>query len=180
MVKKWDTKSENFVSQSKVFKRYEVTRVSQDSGKEGKFDVVKTLDWVNVVGLTADNKVIIVEQYRHGTDQVTWELPGGAANRGEDLLTAAKREFCEETGYDSQEWEYLGSVDVNPAFMTNKCEMYLAKNCVLKEKQKLDYFEEIDVLEIPLEEIPKLIKENKINHSLVIGAFYFLFQKLGS
>ncbi|MFZ8933757.1 MAG: NUDIX hydrolase [Bacteriovoracaceae bacterium] len=179
MVKKWETKSEKFISQSKVFKRYEVNRVSLDSGKEGTFDVVKSLDWVNIVGLTKDNKVILVEQYRHGTDCITWELPGGAANKGEDLFNAAKREFCEETGYTSDQWEFLGSVDVNPAFMTNKCEMYLAKNCVLSEKQNLDHFEEIDILEVDLKEIPQLIEQRKINHSLVIAAFYFLFQKLG-
>ncbi len=180
MVKKWETKSETFISQSKVFRRYAVTRVSQDSGKEGTFDVVKSLDWVNIVGLTPDNKVILVEQYRHGTDQITWEVPGGAADPGEDPLDAAKREFSEETGYFSEEWERLGGVDVNPAFMTNRCEMFLAKNCTKIGDQKLDHFEEIDILEIPLDDIPKLIENNKITHSLVIGAFYFLNQKLRS
>lgn len=177
MVSKWETKSKEFVSQSKVFRRHQVTRKSLDSGKEGTFDVVESLDWVNIIGLTPDNKVIFVEQYRHGTDEITWEIPGGAANRGEDLFLAAKREFEEETGYTSNEWEKIGYVDVNPAFMTNRCETYLAKNCVKNSEQNLDHFEEIDIFEIELQKIPSLIKEGKIKHSLVIAAFYFLFDK---
>jgi 8-oxo-dGTP pyrophosphatase MutT (NUDIX family) len=172
MVKKWETKSEKSLLNAKVFSYRQVERTSPDSGKTGLFDVLECYDWVNIVALTPENQVIMVEQYRQGTDTITLEIPGGVGHPGEDIIDGAKRELEEETGYQATDWVKLGEVDANPAFMTNTCATYLALNCQKVGPQNLDPFEEIDVKLVPLEEIPTLIKEGKITHSLVVAAFH--------
>jgi 8-oxo-dGTP pyrophosphatase MutT (NUDIX family) len=127
-----------------------------------------------MVALTPNEEVVLVKQYRYGTDEITMEIPGGVIHTGEDVLVAAKRELEEETGYSAKNWTLLGSVDANPAFMTNKCYTYLATGCEKTSEQNLDPFEEIEVMTVPLKEIPQLIREQKISHSLVVAAF-FLF-----
>ena len=77
----------------------------------------------------SENELILVEQYRHGVDNITLEIPGGAVDKGEKSLDAAKRELLEETGHTSSEWVSLGEVQANPAFMTNTCATFLALNC---------------------------------------------------
>ena len=85
---------------------------------------------------------------------------------------AAKRELQEETGYTSTEWKLLGSVDANPAFMTNHCETYLALDAIKTHQQNLDPFEEIDVFLEDENNIDDLIKKKEITHSLIIAAWY--------
>ena len=180
MVKKWETKSEKSVLNAKVFRYSQVERTSPDSGKTGQFDVLECYDWVNIIPLTPENEVILVEQYRQGTDQITLEIPGGVGHPGEDIIDGAKRELAEETGYEAQDWVKLGEVDANPAFMTNSCATYLAKNCKKTGPQNLDPFEEIDVKLVPLAEIPNLIREGKITHSLVVAAFHLFELSISS
>lgn len=172
MISKWRKNSEQSILKASVFEYFKVSSTSPDSGKTGQFDVLKCRNWVNIIALTPNQEVVIVKQYRQGTDEVTMEIPGGVIHTGEDHLDGAKRELEEETGYSSQKWTLLGSVDANPAFMNNKCFVYLATDCVPLNAQNLDPFEEIEVTTIPLEKIPQFIQEGKISHSLVVAAFY--------
>lgn len=171
-MKKWMTLNKKFASKCHIYNRYTLERQSEESLKKGTFDVLESRDWVNVIALTEKKEVIIVEQYRHGIDQIALEIPGGALEVKEDPVVGAKREFEEETGYVSNRWSLLGAVDVNPAFMTNQCFTYLAEDCVYKGDQKLDELEEINIHLIPLEDVYKMILDRKITHSLVIAAFY--------
>ena len=86
-------------------------------------------------------------------------------------LKAARREMCEETGYDSDEIFSLGMAHPNPAFMNNRCYTFFARNVCRIGEQKLDIGEDIDVCLIPLEKISELIQNGEITHSLVLNAF---------
>lgn len=173
MTLKWKTVKTEEILRGIVFLYKRVTRHSMESKKQSVFDVLHCPNWVNIIALTKDKKVIIVEQYRQGTDEVTWEVPGGVGHKNEPFLETAKRELLEETGYSSNNWIPLGIVDVNPAFMTNQCASFLAMDCEETDEQNLDPMEEIDLKFVDLDEIPKLIKERKITHSLVIAAFLY-------
>ncbi|MEJ7913861.1 MAG: NUDIX hydrolase, partial [Chitinophagaceae bacterium] len=72
------------------------------------FYVNEYSEWVNVFGVTKDDQVVMVKQYRHGIEEVGMELPGGVAEHGEDPETAARREVLEETGFEFEHYEYLG------------------------------------------------------------------------
>ena len=103
-----------------------------------------------------------------------WDFPKGKLEIGEDAVAAAHRELEEETGYTSKNWISLGKLDVNPAYMTNTCETFLALDAIKTSEQNLDPFEEIEVCLEDLENIAELVKTKKITHSLIVAAFYFL------
>ena len=134
------------------------------------FSILEAPDWINVIALTTEKKIVLVEQYRYGTEVQTLELPGGVCDPGETPLVTSKRELLEETGFSAKEWVYLGNVSSNPAMMTNHTHTYLAKGCVKTHDQKLDGNERINVHEIPLEEFLDLVRSGEIDHSLVVAA----------
>jgi 8-oxo-dGTP pyrophosphatase MutT (NUDIX family) len=172
-MKKWLTLSTQKVLTAHVFRYLKVQRKSQDTGAEGEFDIVQCLNWANVVAITPDKKIVLVKQYRHGTDELTLELPGGAVHIGEDSLLAAQRELVEETGFTAKEWKLIGEVDANPAFMINNCKTYLALDAVKTHSQNLDPLEEIEVVLKNVDDIKPMIKTREITHSLIIAALFF-------
>jgi 8-oxo-dGTP pyrophosphatase MutT (NUDIX family) len=151
------------------------------TGIEHPFYILATHSWVNIVALTPERKVLFVRQYRHGTKEMSLEIPGGAVdNKDPKPLEAAKRELLEETGHESAEWHLIGASHPNPAILDNTCYLYLALGAKKVADLKLDEAEELEALEIALDEVPEHIREGKIRHALVIAAFYYLdlFQKV--
>ncbi len=138
--------------------------------REVEFAIIQAPDWMNIIPLTADNKVVLVEQYRYGTEEPTLELPGGMVDSGEQPEETARRELLEETGYDVGEMEYLGNVSSNPAFLTNQTHMYVAQNCRKIQEQELDGNERINVHLMPLDDFLELVNNGTVHHSLVVAA----------
>lgn len=173
-MKKWPTLETKNILKAHVFRYLQVRRQSPTSREVGEFDIVQCSNWVNIIAITPDKKIVLIKQFRHGTEEYTTEIPGGAINHGEVSLVGAKRELLEETGYTSNNWKSIGKLDVNPAFMTNTCEVFLAMDAEKTDSQNLDPFEEIEVFLEDIKNIPELVKRGEITHSLVIAAFYFL------
>jgi 8-oxo-dGTP pyrophosphatase MutT (NUDIX family) len=140
-----------------------------------KATVLESPDWVNVVALTPNGKLIVVHQHRFGTQQTTTEIPAGIIERGETSRGAAMRELKEETGYTSQEWEYLGFVEPNPAFLDNRCHHWLAKNVEQTSEPEFDQGEFLRVSEMSWDAIRQEILENRFRHSLAFTALAYLF-----
>ena len=138
------------------------------------FFVVAAPDWINVVPITPDGRVVFVRQFRFGIDGITLEIPGGMCDAGEDPATAARRELREETGYDSDELVDLGWVHPNPAVQTNRCHTFLARNARKVGAPAPDGDEAFEVLTVPLADVPGLIRDGSITHALVVAAFYRL------
>ena len=123
--------------------------------------------WVNsasaVVALTKENEIILKNEYRHCYEQELIELPSGIFEEKEtDPLAVAKRELLEETGYESDDWTYLGPTIENSAKLTNTIHLYLARGCTKKSEQHLDKTEVIDVLVKHLREAVSMVMKGEI------------------
>lgn len=134
------------------------------------FTVLKMINWALVVPVTAENEFIVVRQFRAGPEADTLEFPGGGVNNNEPPALAAARELTEETGAEAEEIVPLGVMDPNPAFMSNKCNVFLAKNARLTGKQRLDKFEDTEALIIPYDEMMRMVKDGRFRQSLSIAA----------
>ncbi len=132
-----------------------------------------------MIPITPQNEVVMVQQYRHGIQGVTLEIPGGLVEAYDSPETAAARELYEETGYRASEMIFLGSVHPNPAIQDNQCFTYLAKDVFLAGQQEQDEREDIEIIVRPLAEIPHLIRNGKITHALVLAAFYRFYMEYG-
>ncbi|MDR0926756.1 MAG: NUDIX hydrolase [Ignavibacteria bacterium] len=174
MIKKWETIETENCGNYRVFELYKKKRIHPITKSISTFTSLHATSWVNIIPITTNGEVVLVEQYRHGTDDISIELPAGLVEIDEDTRIAAERECTEETGYvgDGQAI-LLGAVRPNPAFLDNYCYHYLWTGCQLRHSQNLDENEDINVLTIPFADIHKWIEEGKIQHSLVMSALYF-------
>lgn len=145
---------------------------AKDEHNEGNFFVLEAPEWVNVIPITKDNKVILVEQYRYGIEKPTLEIPGGMVDPGEEPLESIKRELVEETGYESLEWNSLGKVSSNPAIMTNYTHLYLAENCepIASQKPEGDQHERINVHLLAMDQFLDYVLDGTIHHSIMVAA----------
>lgn len=137
--------------------------------------VVKAPDWVNVVPLLDDGRVVLIRQWRYGVGRECLEIPGGLIDPGESPGEAAVRELLEETGYRAEEWRELGTTLPNPAFLSNRLTTFIARG--LEEVQGGQGVfgvddERITVEPTPLERVPELIATGEIDHALVVAAFH--------
>ncbi|MCB8948183.1 MAG: NUDIX hydrolase [Ardenticatenaceae bacterium] len=173
MVEKWEKLNSEEIANYRIFKMRQDRRRSPRTGAEHNFFVLESPDWVNVVALTPENQVVMIHQFRHGTAEITLEIPGGMVDPHEnDPAEAIRRELLEETGYAAEEIIHIGTVDPNPAFLNNRCYTYLALNARWQQEPQFDGAEDIAVELVPIEEIAGLIGNGRITHALVVAAFY--------
>lgn len=132
--------------------------------------------------LTEATELLLVRQYRHGAEEVVVELPGGVFDpKEESALEAAQRELSEETGFEAPTWESLGTVYENPAKETNRIHMFMARGGIKTSEQKLDLTEAIEVLHIPVADLPEWLISGRIggatSQALIFQALWRLQKK---
>jgi 8-oxo-dGTP pyrophosphatase MutT (NUDIX family) len=139
-------------------------------GTEREFIVVRPPDWVNVVAVTGDERLVLVRQFRFGIDGFSLEIPGGVMEAGEDPVAAGLRELREETGYAGKTARLLGSVHPNPAIQANRCHFVLVEDAARVHASEWDADEEIEVTALPIEETLARARSGGITHALVLNA----------
>lgn len=169
----WTVIHENKEYQTPIFNllHRQMRLNAPDEQIEGNFYILDAPEWINVIPVTGDNEVVLVEQYRYGIEEPTLEIPGGMVDAGEKPLGAAKRELREETGYKSDSWQSLGKVSANPAIMNNYTHTYLAEYCYFEgEVPATDKHEQIIVHLFAIEDFLDLVASGTIDHSIVVAA----------
>jgi len=174
VIRPWKIESSQQLLDCRIFQVYHDVTVNPRTGQPHDMYRLEQPNWVNVIPLTPDNQVVMVEQWRHGTRTVELETPGGLMDAGESPEASARRELLEETGYAPDKIELLSTVNPNPAIQNNRQYYILATGCRRVAELELDQAEDIIVRLVPLAEIPNLIRTGKITHGIVIGGFYWL------
>ena len=174
MIKPWQIISSKLLGDFRIFKLRSDLKISPRTGKEHDFFVLDSVNWVNVIAVTPGQQLVMVEQYRHGSNTVELEIPGGMMDAGEtDPVATAVRELREETGYEGENARLLGKIHSNPAILNNTTYTVLIENCHLKHGVEFDGGEDLITQLVPVAEIPKLVADEKIGHSLVVVALYY-------
>jgi 8-oxo-dGTP pyrophosphatase MutT (NUDIX family) len=173
-IRPWPLKTSRRVGDFRIFTIRSDVKTSPRTGKDHDFFVIDSVPWVNVVAVTPDARLVMIEQYRHGSNTVELEVPGGMMDPQENSpLEAGLRELREETGFEGS-GQVIGKIWSNPAIMSNRTYTVLVENCELKHEVSWDSGEDLVTRLIPVQEIPSLVRAGRIGHSLVaVALFHF-------
>ena len=173
MVEPWPKVSSKPLGDFRIFRLRADQKVSPRTRQPYEFIVIDCVNWVNVIAVTPEKQLVMIEQYRHGSNTVELEVPGGTMDATDaSPVATGVRELREETGYEGDPPQLLGEIFPNPAIMSNTCFTVLVENCQLRHPITLDPGEDIVVRLVALDEIPDLIRAGRIRHSLVVVALY--------
>jgi len=171
-LEQWKTISSHYVYQSPFGNLRKDTCELPNGQIIHDYYVNEYSDWVNAVVITKKKEVVLVNQYRHGTQSSFLEVPAGKPENNETLAEAIAREVKEETGFVSNlPPVLLGEFYVNPATQNNKVYSFLITEAELVAEQELDDTEIIDVHTFDLGTMSHLIKTNEMNHLFTVNAF---------
>jgi 8-oxo-dGTP pyrophosphatase MutT (NUDIX family) len=168
-VRRWTRIREEVADDYRIFR---VTRAifRKPDGRDFDFFLIRSPDWVNVVPLTPEGRVVLIRQWRAGTDRLVIEVPGGMVDPGEDPAHAAARELAEETGYRPGALQSLGAIRPNPAIQDNRLHVFLARDCTPDGPPHLEDREDIEAFEATFEEVDALVRSGDLDHALVLCA----------
>jgi ADP-ribose pyrophosphatase len=172
VVKPWIRMSSKQIADCRVLTVHESTSVSPESDEEHNFYFMETADWVNVVPVTAANELVCIRQFRHGSEKITLEIPGGIVDPGEEPAVAATRECLEETGYETDELVPLGVLNPNPAIFSNRLHTFIAPNARLVGEIANTSTEHTEVQLIPMAQVVDLLIAGEIDHALVTSTLW--------
>lgn len=168
----WTRKDIKQIADCRIFTVHESISVSPETEEEHKFYVMETADWVNVVPVTASNELVCIRQYRHGSEEITLEIPGGIVDPGEEPIESAARECLEETGYETHDLISLGVLNPNPAIFSNRLHTFLALNVTSVAEISNTSTERTEVQLIPMEQVADFLVSGEIDHALVTSTLW--------
>jgi 8-oxo-dGTP pyrophosphatase MutT (NUDIX family) len=151
--------------------------------KDGKlispFYIIECADWVNIVPVDHEGKILINRQYRHGSEKIGAEIPCGAVDADDPSpLAAASRELLEETGYRAERFEAIGTVYSNPGRNNNLVFNYIAYGIEKVAEPSFDEIEEIESELVTLTELMGLIDSGEFSHSIHLSTLLLALKKL--
>ncbi len=150
--------------------------VEEPGGIRARRDVIRHSGSVVVLALDNRRRILLERQYRHAAQSMMWELPAGRIDEGEPVVTAAKRELLEETGYTARSWKKILHFYVSPGFLDETMTIYLARDLQAGEAQP-EVDEKIEVHFFPLSEARRMVLDGKIRDAKTIAGVLWLAQK---
>lgn len=149
------------------------------NGNTAEWDYIHHDGAAAVVPVMDDGRILMVRQYRNALERYTIELPAGKLDDPDEKgIVCASRELEEETGYRSENLEWLITLRTTVAFCNEKIEIFIARN-LIPSRQHLDEDEYIDVKAYTLEELKGMIYSGKIEDSKTVSAILAYDVKYG-
>jgi len=172
---RWTEQAREVLLDCRIFR---VTRVTSEGphGKQAEFTVLNAPDWAVVVPVLDDGgprRILTVRQFRHGSNEMSVEFPGGVVDPGEEPAAAAARELLEETGYRAASIVHLGSCSPNPAFLSNRFHVFVGAGLSRVAEQALDEHEFVDVQALPEDEVLDAVGDPPWSHALMATAAWY-------
>lgn len=153
-----------------------IEEVELPNGKTAQRELIKHPGAVAILAITADEKIVLVEQFRKALDRSLVEIPAGKIEPGEDPETTAIRELEEETGYSATEFTYIQSFATSPGFADEIIHLYLAMGLKKVDNPAAgDDDEFINLLEASIAEAEEMMASTKIYDAKT--AFAILYAK---
>ena len=173
----WQTlSSEYLIKRPWLTARRDVVRLPNGVVQD-EYYVLEYPDWINVIALTRDGRMILERQYRHALGETSYEIVAGVMEQGESPEEAARRELLEETGYSGGEWTHLMDLSANPSTMTNLCHCFLAVGVEPTGHQHLDRTEYLEVHFFQPEEVWQMLLDGQFRQALMAAPLWRFFHE---
>jgi 8-oxo-dGTP pyrophosphatase MutT (NUDIX family) len=168
-MKKWRLAETREVGHFRVFAVDNSDLYDSEGRRRGDVYTMRCSNWCHVIPITPEGQVVMVWQYRFGSDELSLEIPGGVIDEGEEPIVCAARELLEETGYAAGALEPFGVVQPNPALSGNRLHSFIARDVTFARATAFDPLEELEVALVNVADIASLLDSGVIQHALVHG-----------
>lgn len=146
-------------------------RVRLPDGSESYREYVRHPGAVVVVAVLPDGQLVFERQFRYPLRKAFLELPAGKIDPGEDILTCARRELREETGYEAENWRYLGVMHPCIGYSDERIEIFFAQG-LSQVGHELDEGEFLEILSLSADEAEAAVHQGTITDGKTIAALF--------
>jgi ADP-ribose pyrophosphatase len=168
----WRELSRETVADYRIFTVERSVAASPIDETPHAFHRIRSVDWVQILPITADDEAVLVRQYRHGVQRFTLEVVGGLIDEGEDPATAALRECLEETGYRARTARPIGVLSPNPALFSNRLHCFYAPGAEPEGAIQNTGTEVTEAVLVPVSDLEGLLVSGEIDHALVAATLW--------
>ncbi|OZF30799.1 ADP-ribose pyrophosphatase [Rhodococcus sp. 14-2483-1-1] len=151
-------------------------QVAMPNGRKAEREVVEHHGAVGILAVDDQDRVAMIEQYRHPIGRRLWELPAGLLDApGEQPVLAAQRELAEETGLAAGSWSVLVDVLASPGFTDEAVRIFLAQDLTEVDRPEAhDEEADIELSFVPMDEaVRRALAGEIVNASAVAGVLAF-------
>jgi ADP-ribose diphosphatase len=145
-----------------------------------EYYVRESRGFVVVFATTPDDRIVLVRQYRYGSDEIHLELPAGMLDGDEDPQDCAARELLEETGYEAARWEKVADYYVEAVRSKARAYVFLARDARRTREPKPDASEAIETEPVTFQDFRAMLHDGRIDTSHTLAAAYRALDYLSS
>lgn len=164
------------------------------NGVESYTSLIRQFGWAVAFGLTKDNKVITLGQWKPGVNRISWELPPGGIGKvvteipAEEVLSRTEAAYLKETGYGNGEWSYLGKIDIEtgkyrgttPDDHGLPAHLFLVTGLEkIQDSRNPNPNEIMETIMVPLDEFPAVLESGLFLEESAVACAYKALLKLG-
>lgn len=148
-----------------------IDEVQLPNGKTASREIVHHNGAVAVLAVTADQRIVLVRQFRKALERFLVEVPAGKLEGDEEPLACAERELIEETGYRTKQLDSVASFYTSPGFADEIVHLFKAEGLTEGDANP-DDDEFVELLHLTLEEAKEYIASGEIRDAKTILAIY--------